>query len=68
MKLRKDQWIVLGMGIAGVVVALYLKATDSGFSKFFPIFYAGISMIWIAFINDKRSCRDKRKAKESIKK
>ncbi|MEM8846546.1 MAG: hypothetical protein AAGD17_05525 [Bacteroidota bacterium] len=68
MKLRKDQWIVLGMGIAGVVIALYLKATDSGFSKFFPIFYASSSMIWIAFINDKRLCNRKRKTKESINK
>ncbi|MEM9079046.1 MAG: hypothetical protein AAGC43_18550 [Bacteroidota bacterium] len=63
MKLRKDQWIVLGMGIAGVLIALYLREIDSEFDKFFPIFYAGISMIWIAFINDKRSCKAKGETK-----
>ncbi|WP_435623272.1 hypothetical protein [Flagellimonas sp.] len=66
MKLRNDQWIVLGMGIVGVLIALYLKATDSEFDKFFPIFYAGISMIWIAFINDRRSCKAK-KEKNQLK-
>ena len=66
MRLRKDQWLVLGMGIAGVAIALYLKGTDSEFDKFFPIFYAGISMIFISFIRDKRSCKSKSEAKESL--
>ncbi|PRX53664.1 hypothetical protein [Flagellimonas meridianipacifica] len=68
MKLRKDQWIVLGLGMACVAIALYLRSTESGYSKFFPIFYAGTSMIWIAFINDRRSCRAKRKNTESKRK
>ena len=67
MKLRNDQWIVLGMGIAGILIALYLRGTDSEFDEFFPIFYAGISMIFIALINDRRKCKSKSEAKQSLK-
>ena len=62
MNLRIDQWIVLLIGVVGLIVVFYGKTQGWDYDTYFPIFYASISMCWIAFLNDRKTCR-KRKAK-----
>ena len=57
MRLEIHQWIILGMGILGIAVSLYGKSIGWNYSKYFPFFYAGISMLWVPFINDKKCCK-----------
>lgn len=62
MKLRTDQWIVLLVGVVGLLVVFYLKTEGFDYDIYFPIFYASLSMCWIAFLNDRKSCQ-RRKTK-----
>ncbi|MEM9867541.1 MAG: hypothetical protein AAF765_07640 [Bacteroidota bacterium] len=60
MKLKTYQWIILAIGVIGVLASLYGKTQGWDYGKFFPIFYAAISMIWIAILDNKRTCKRKK--------
>jgi len=63
-KLKTSQKVVLAMGILGVLIGIFGKFSAWEYGEYFPFFYAGSSMMWIAFLPHRKSCNNsfKRKA------
>ena len=65
-KLSTQQKIVFAMGILGVLIGIYGKFNSWEHAMYFPFFYSGSAMMWIAFLPQKKSCCSlfKRKAEK----
>lgn len=65
-KLKTSQKVVLAMGIIGVSIGIFGKYKTWEYMEFFPFFYSGITMMWVAFLPQKKSCSNpfKRKAEQ----
>tara|TARA_R110002012_G_scaffold62786_1_gene165117 strand:- start:30142 stop:30351 length:210 start_codon:yes stop_codon:yes gene_type:complete len=63
-KLNTTQKVVFTLGLLGVVASTYGKFQGWEYNEYFPIFYSSLSMMWIAFLPQKKSCCNlfKRKA------
>ena len=63
-KLKTSQKVVLTMGILGVAIGIFGKFSAWDYGEYFPFFYAGSSMMWIAFLPQKNYCCNLFKRKE----
>ncbi|HBU77487.1 MAG TPA: hypothetical protein DEF18_05240 [Muricauda sp.] len=63
-KLKTIQKVVLAMGIIGVSIGIFGRYQTWEYMEYFPFFYSGITMMWVAFLPQKKSCSNpfKRKA------
>lgn len=64
-KLKTSQKIVLGLGIVLVSIAIFGKLNHWEYGSYYPIFYAGISMSWIAFLPQTKKCQHPFKKKQA---
>ncbi|MEC7772283.1 MAG: hypothetical protein VX798_13925 [Bacteroidota bacterium] len=63
-KLNTRQKVVFSLGILGVLVGIYGRFNAWEYTEYFPFFYTGSTMMWIAFLPQGKSCCNpfKRKA------
>ncbi|WP_421812893.1 hypothetical protein [Flagellimonas sp.] len=63
-KLNKTQKIVFAIGVLGVLIGIFGKLKAWEYDEYFPFFYSGLSMMWIVFLPQRKSCNNpfKRKA------
>jgi len=54
--LNTKQKVVFAIGILGVLVGIYGRFSAWEYAGYFPFFYAGSTMMWIAFLPQKKSC------------
>ncbi|WP_420400715.1 hypothetical protein [Flagellimonas sp.] len=55
-KLNKAQRLIFLLGIIGTLVGLYGKFNGWEHNDYFPIFYSGMSFMWIAFLPSGKTC------------
>ena len=55
-KLNTRQRVVFAMGICGILIGIYGRFNAWEYMEYFPFFYTGSTMMWIAFLPQKRSC------------
>ncbi|MBR9854559.1 MAG: hypothetical protein GYB37_08270 [Algicola sp.] len=55
-KLNTKQKVVFAMGILGVLIGIYGKLNTWEYATYFPFFYSGSTMMWIAFLPQRKSC------------
>lgn len=63
-KLNTSQKIVLILGIVLAAIGIFGKFNQWEYGSYFPFFYAGTSMAWIAFLPTRKKC--KRKAVQEL--
>ncbi|WP_375325334.1 hypothetical protein [Flagellimonas sp. GZD32] len=63
-KLNTSQKIVLVLGVVLVAISIFGKLNHWAYGSYFPIFYAGISMSWIAFLPQTKKCNNPFKKKQ----
>ncbi|MDF0708975.1 MAG: hypothetical protein VX772_04650 [Bacteroidota bacterium] len=63
-KLNTKQKVVFALGVLGVLVGIYGRFNAWEYASYFPFFYSGSAMMWIAFLPQRKSCCNpfKRKA------
>lgn len=63
-KLNTRQKVVFAMGVLGVLVGIFGRFNDWEYMEYFPFFYSGTTMMWIAYLPQRKSCCNpfKRKA------
>ncbi len=56
MKLNKVQKTIFILGILATGIGLYGKFNGWEYGDYFPIFYAGLSFLWIPFLKAEKTC------------
>ncbi|SDQ47974.1 hypothetical protein [Flagellimonas zhangzhouensis] len=64
-KLNTSQKIVLVLGVVLVGISIFGKFNQWEYGSYYPIFYAGISMSWIAFLPSRKKCHNPFKKKQT---
>jgi len=55
-KLNTTQKVVLTIGLLGLIASIYGKFNGWGYDEYFTIFYTSLSMLWVAFLPQKKTC------------
>ena len=55
-KLNTKQKVVFAMGVLGVLIGIYGRFNAWEYMEYFSFFYTGSTMMWIAFLPQKKSC------------
>ncbi|MCL6272417.1 hypothetical protein M3P19_00270 [Muricauda sp. 2012CJ35-5] len=55
-KLSNTQKLIFVLGVVGTIVGLVGKFNNWDHGDYFPIFYAGMSFMWIAFLKPETKC------------
>nr|WP_297785056.1 hypothetical protein [uncultured Allomuricauda sp.] len=55
-KLNTKQKVVFSLGILGVLVGIYGRFNAWEYMEYFPFFYTGSTMMWIAFLPQGKLC------------
>nr|WP_299385688.1 hypothetical protein [Allomuricauda sp.] len=55
-KLTTTQRIIFVLGVMGTLLGMYGKFNGWDHGDYFPIFYSGMSFMWIAFLDSGRAC------------
>ncbi|MCK0160660.1 hypothetical protein [Allomuricauda sp. F6463D] len=63
-KLNTKQKVILAMGALGIMIGIYGKFNTWEYMEYFPFFYSGATLMWIAFLPNKKSCYNPFKKKE----
>lgn len=64
-KLNTKQKVVFVMGILGVSIGIFGKFNTWEYMEYFPFFYSGLTMMWIAFLPNRKPCYNPFKRKET---
>ncbi|WP_318312017.1 hypothetical protein [Flagellimonas crocea] len=64
-KLSTTQKVVFAMGILGVAIGIFGRFNDWEYMEYFPFFYSGSTMMWIAFLPKRKSCNNPFKRKQA---
>nr|WP_299342805.1 hypothetical protein [Allomuricauda sp.] len=69
MKLSKVQWTLVFVGMFLAFTGIYGKTVGWDNNDFITFFYTGTSLVWIAFLDSKKSkkCWIKRRKNEQTK-
>lgn len=51
-----SQRVVLAMGLIGSCIGLYGRFNGWEYMEYFPFFYAGMTLLWMAFLPSSRKC------------
>lgn len=55
-KLSTTQKVVMAMGLLGSAIGIYGRFNGWEYMDYFPFFYSGMTMIWIAFLPSTPTC------------
>ncbi|MCL6264903.1 hypothetical protein [Flagellimonas myxillae] len=55
-QLSKTQKVIFVLGVLGTVLGLFGKFNGWEHDDYFPIFYTGMSFMWIAFLKSGKQC------------
>ncbi|NDV16471.1 hypothetical protein GO009_10575 [Muricauda sp. TY007] len=55
-KLNTTQKVVFAMGILSLLIGIFGRFNAWEYMEYFPFFYSGITMMWIAFLPQKKAC------------
>ncbi|MFT0716244.1 hypothetical protein [Flagellimonas lutimaris] len=62
-KLKTSQKVVFAAGVVGVLIGIFGRFNAWEYASYFAFFYSGSTMMWIAFLPQKKSCRNPFKRK-----
>ncbi|MDF0717853.1 hypothetical protein PY092_16940 [Muricauda sp. 334s03] len=66
-KLNTRQKVVFSMGILGVLIGVYGRFNAWEYMGYFPFFYSGSTLMWIAFLPQRKTCDNPFKRKVAQK-
>jgi hypothetical protein len=53
-KFRTSQIVLIVIGIVGGLIGIFGKFDGWDYNRYFPFFYAGMTMVWYSFLPSKK--------------